>query len=112
MDHQVKLRGFRIELGEIEAVLERHPDVGQAIATVRETRETKRLVAYVLAHPDRVPLVSELRQHLEHNLPLYMIPDVFVMVKEFPKTANGKVDRGALPAPEALPATTVNSAAR
>ena len=109
LDHQVKLRGFRIELGEIEAVLERHPDVGQAIATVRETRETKRLVAYVLARGDRVPLVSELRQHLEHNLPLYMIPDVFVMVKEFPKTANGKVDRGSLPAPEAPPTTTVTA---
>jgi amino acid adenylation domain-containing protein len=107
LDHQVKLRGFRIELGEIEAILERHPDVGQAIATVRETRETKRLVAYVSAQGDRVPSISELRQHLEHSLPLYMVPDAFVIVNEFPKTANGKVDRRALPAPEAPPMTTV-----
>jgi thioesterase domain-containing protein/acyl carrier protein len=107
LDHQVKLRGFRIELGEIEAILERHPDVGQAIATVRETGGTKRLVTYVLAQGDRVPLVSELRQHLERSLPLYMVPDVFVMVNEFPKTANGKVDRRALPAPEDPTRTTV-----
>ena len=107
LDHQIKLRGFRIELEEIEAVLERHPDVGQAIATVRENGGTKRLVAYVLAQKDRVPLISELRQHTEHSLPRYMVPDAFVILKELPKTANGKVNRRALPAPDDAPTTTV-----
>jgi thioesterase domain-containing protein len=100
LDHQVKLRGFRIELGEIEAVLGTHSSVRQAIAVVGESEFGKRLVAYVAAKPGRAILVSELRPHLEKSLPVYMIPEAFVVVDEFPRTLNGKVDRSALPSPE------------
>jgi thioesterase domain-containing protein/acyl carrier protein len=100
LDHQVKLRGFRIELGEIEAVLEQHDMVRQAIATVRESAEEKRLVSYVEAKPGRPLTLPELRRHAEQSLPLYMVPDTFVVLNEFPRTANGKVDRSALPAPD------------
>ncbi|MGC1373345.1 MAG: amino acid adenylation domain-containing protein [Candidatus Sulfotelmatobacter sp.] len=101
LDHQVKVRGFRIELGEIEASLEKHESVRQAIATVRESAGEKRLVAYITAKPDRVAQVPELRGHLETTLPRYMVPQVFVLMDAFPRTLNGKVDRRALPAPEA-----------
>src|SRR4030088_1693119 len=75
LDHQVKLRGFRIELGEIEAVLGKHSSVRQTVAVVCESEGGKRLVAYVAAKPGRAISVSELRQHLEKSLPLYMIPE-------------------------------------
>lgn len=99
LDHQVKLRGFRIELGEIEAVLEQHDFVQQAIATVRESGGEKRLVGYVEVKPGRPLPVAELRRHAEQSLPLYMVPETFVILDEFPRTVNGKVDRSALPAP-------------
>ncbi len=100
LDHQVKLRGFRIELGEVEAVLGKHSSVRQAVAVVCEGEGGKRLVAYVAAKPGRAISASELRQHLEKSLPVYMIPQAFVVVDEFPRTLNGKVDRCALPSPE------------
>ena len=101
LDHQVKVRGFRIELGEIEATLEKHESVQQAIAAVCESAGEKRLVAYITAAPDRVVQIRELRKHLETTLPGYMVPQAFVVLNEFPRTLNGKVDRRALPAPEA-----------
>ncbi|MFY9744116.1 MAG: amino acid adenylation domain-containing protein [Candidatus Sulfotelmatobacter sp.] len=101
LDHQVKLRGFRIELGEIETTLEKHDTVRQAIVAVRESAGETRLVAYITAKPDRVVQAPELRRHLETTLPSYMIPQAFVLMEEFPRTLNGKVDRRALPAPEA-----------
>jgi amino acid adenylation domain-containing protein len=100
LDHQIKLRGFRIELGEIEAVLQRDESVRQAVAMVRESDGEKRLAAYVTAKPDSKISVSALHQHLERSLPAYMVPDAFVVVDEFPRTVNGKIDRRALPPPE------------
>ena len=101
-DDQIKLRGFRIELGEIAAVLQQHPAVQQAIALLREDApEPPRLVAYAIA-PHASP--EELRDYLSTKLPDYMVPAAIVPLRAFPLTANGKVDRQALPAPS-RPAT-------
>ncbi len=98
VDDQVKLRGFRIELGEVEATLARHPEVTQAVAVVREDQPgLKRLVGYVVAG-DVTP--AALREFVAASLPEYMVPAVCVRLDAFPLTANGKVDRRALPAPD------------
>ena len=101
-DLQVKVRGFRVEVGEIEAVLKQHGSVKQAVVTVREDGAgRKRLVAYIIAARTSIPPASaELRRHLKHKLPDYMIPSVFVRLDALPLTNSGKVDRRALPAPE------------
>ena len=100
LDHQVKLRGFRIELGEIEAALSQHPNVAQAVVTIREDRPgDKRLVAYTKA-VGVMPNENELRRFLQLSLPDYMLPSAFVSLEEVPLTPNKKVDRQALPAPD------------
>jgi non-ribosomal peptide synthase protein (TIGR01720 family) len=96
LDEQVKIRGFRIELGEIEAVLTQHPDISEAFVTVHEdTQGNKRLVAYIIS-----PNAENLRQFLKNKLPDYMIPSAFISLSAFPLTANGKIDRKALPNPD------------
>jgi amino acid adenylation domain-containing protein len=95
MDFQVKVRGFRIELGEIEAALLEHPEVREAAVVARD--EPLRLVAYVSA--DR-RLGEEVRELLAARLPSYMVPSAFVVLRELPLGAHGKIDRSALPAPE------------
>ncbi|WP_207291177.1 non-ribosomal peptide synthetase, partial [Pseudomonas sp. FW300-N2C3] len=101
-DDQVKIRGFRIELGEIEAKLVACDGVKDAVVLVRadETGE-KRLVAYVIAQPQVTLSVAGLREQLSATLSEYMVPAAFVMLSAFPLTLNGKVDRKALPAPDA-----------
>ncbi|HEX2188606.1 MAG TPA: amino acid adenylation domain-containing protein, partial [Longimicrobiaceae bacterium] len=97
-DHQVKVRGFRIELGEVEAALREHARVGEAVAVVREDAPgDRRLVAYVTGE---AATPAELRAHLRERLPEHMVPGAFVALERLPLTANGKVDRRALPAPE------------
>jgi amino acid adenylation domain-containing protein len=99
MDQQVKIRGFRIELGEIEAVLNEHAAVRESLVIVRDdTAGEKRLVAYVVADSDTI--VNELRSWLRERLPAYFVPAFFIVLDKLPLTANGKVDRRALPAPE------------
>lgn len=100
-DQQIKIRGYRIEPGEIEAQLELHPDVREAIVIPREDQPgEKHLVAYVAAGAPSLQ-VSDLRSHLAERLPEYMAPSSFVLLSALPRTQNGKIDRQALPAPEA-----------
>jgi acetyltransferase-like isoleucine patch superfamily enzyme/acyl carrier protein len=102
IDNQVKIRGFRIELGEIEAALASHSNVREAIVTAREDNPgDKRLVAYLTAKNGEMPKASELRSLLHAKLPDYMLPSAFVTLEKLPLTASGKVDRKALPAPDA-----------
>jgi amino acid adenylation domain-containing protein len=103
IDNQVKIRGFRIELGEIEAVLNQNIDVQTSCVIIREdTPGDKYLVAYIVAHHERIPMISELRQFLSSKLPLYMVPQAFVFLESLPLTTNRKVDRRALPAPDKI----------
>ena len=106
-DQQVKVRGYRIELGEIEARLVEHPAVCDAVVVSREgAKGDTRLVAYVTTRREEgggaaSEVVSALRSHLARQLPEYMVPSAFVRLEEFPLTPNGKLDRKALPAPDA-----------
>ena len=100
-DHQVKIRGFRIELGEIEARLQEHAAIREAVVIAREdTPGEKRLVAYLTTSGEIPDLASALRTHLSASLPDYMVPAAFVRLDRLPLTANGKLDRKALPAPD------------
>jgi amino acid adenylation domain-containing protein len=99
VDHQVKIRGFRIELGEIESVLSQHPAVREAVVVAREDEAgDKRLTAYVVTGRS-VPSAGALRSFLKQKLPDYMVPSAFIFLASLPLTANGKIDRGALPDP-------------
>uniref|UniRef100_UPI002028BA63 non-ribosomal peptide synthetase n=1 Tax=Caballeronia sp. GAFFF2 TaxID=2921741 RepID=UPI002028BA63 len=97
LDQQVKLRGFRIELGEIEAALRQIEGVSAAIVALTGEGESRQLVGYVVGQDD----VRLLRRTLEARLPSYMVPSSFVALDALPLMPNGKVDRAALPAPEA-----------
>ncbi len=100
-DRQVKLRGFRLELGEIEAVLAQHPSVSRAAVLHDMSPAGARLVGYVAGRDSGQPDPVELRRYLQQQLPDYMVPAVLVPVAEIPLNANGKIDRAALPAPDA-----------
>jgi acyl carrier protein len=98
-DDQVKLRGFRIEPGEIEHSLRSHGAVVDARILVQVDKfGQKRLTAYLVTEEDRLVSTTELRHFLAERLPEYMIPSRFIVLEEFPLTANGKLDRERLPA--------------
>ena len=100
LDSQVKVRGYRIELSEVEAALLSHPSVREAVALVREdVPGDKRLVAYFTASQ---PLsASTLRSFLQLRLPEFMLPSALVLLESLPLTSNAKLDRKALPLPDA-----------
>jgi amino acid adenylation domain-containing protein len=102
IDHQVKLRGFRIELGEIEAVLTSKGSLGAAAVILREDMPgSARLVAYYVQKPDEPRTPETLRAVLAEEMPEYMIPSSWVALDALPLSPNGKLDRAALPLPDA-----------
>lgn len=100
IDEQVKIRGLRIEPGEIEAVLGRHAGVARAVVVAHAVAaKGPILAAYVAGEP--APGAVELRAYLRKHLPDHMVPTAFVFLPSLPVMPNGKVDRRALPAPDA-----------
>ncbi|RYZ36292.1 MAG: amino acid adenylation domain-containing protein, partial [Myxococcaceae bacterium] len=105
-DNQVKVRGYRIELGEIEAVLRLQDEVRDAAVVVRGEGAEARLVGYVVAKPGQTVDAGPLRERLRVKLPEYMVPPILQVLEAMPLTPNGKVDRKALPAVEAVAASS------
>ncbi|MDZ7342104.1 MAG: non-ribosomal peptide synthase/polyketide synthase, partial [candidate division KSB1 bacterium] len=104
IDQQVKVRGFRIELGEIESAISQHPAIQDVVVLALdkgEAKSIKQLVAYIVSTTPDAPTVRELRDFLKDQLPEYMIPTAFVRLEKLPLLPNGKIDRKALPEPEA-----------
>lgn len=101
LDFQVKIRGYRIELGEIQSALLKHSDIKEAYVLARENSQGHNdLCAYILSEAKLLP--SVLRDFLAEKIPEYMIPSYFVVLDSLPVTANGKLDRKALPKPDTL----------
>lgn len=100
IDHQVKIRGFRIELGEVEAALLTQPEVREAVIVAKEDPAGIRLVGFVSGRAGHTVDAAPLRERLGQSLPDYMVPSVIVVLEALPLSANGKVDRQALPEPE------------
>ncbi|MTE12401.1 non-ribosomal peptide synthetase [Nocardia aurantiaca] len=98
-DAQVKLRGLRIELGDVEAALTAQPAVARAVAVVRDDRRGGVLAAYVVAADGAEPDPVALKKAAAHRLPSYMVPSAITVLPDLPRTANGKLDLDALPAP-------------
>ncbi|MCJ8271603.1 MAG: condensation domain-containing protein, partial [Psychrosphaera sp.] len=96
VDSQVKIRGYRIELGEIEHQLLQHQDVESAVVLAQDTPTGKQLIAYVKGGAD----ISALKQHLGLTLPEYMVPSAFMSMNKWPLSANGKLNKKALPMPD------------
>ncbi|MFE7269695.1 amino acid adenylation domain-containing protein [Streptomyces sp. NPDC057623] len=114
-DGQVKIRGFRVEPGEVETVLARHPGVVRAAVVARpDAAGEKRLIAYVVPREGRRPRPSEreLREHAARVLADYLVPAAFVVLDALPLTANGKLDRAALPEPGPITGSLASATAR
>ncbi|MGH6649398.1 amino acid adenylation domain-containing protein, partial [Aquabacterium sp.] len=101
VDHQVKIRGFRVELGEVEARLLAQPGVREAVVVAAQGPGGLRLVGYVAAKAGHTIDVASLRDGVGQSLPAYMVPSVIIALDHFPLTPNGKLDRQALPDPDA-----------
>lgn len=98
VDDQLKIRGNRVSLKEIQATLKSHESVSEAVVLARKDEESNpHIVAYVSSHVEIDQ--GDLRQYLRNQLPAYMVPRYFVLLKKFPLTVNGKIDSGALPDP-------------
>ncbi|MES9730365.1 MULTISPECIES: condensation domain-containing protein, partial [Bacillus] len=93
-DEQVKIRGYRVELGEIETKLTEHAFVKEAVVVLKD----RNLCAYIVSERDW--MVTEMRQHLQKELPEYMIPSYFIRLNSLPLTPNGKIDKKSLPEPD------------
>lgn len=103
VDRQVKIRGYRIELAEIEFVLQQQATVREAVVIAQEDPDGSRLVACLVPQAGTTPVIPDLQRHLKTKLPAYMVPTVFVCLDALPLTPSGKVNRQALPTPEASP---------
>jgi amino acid adenylation domain-containing protein len=104
LDEQVKIRGIRIEPAEIEFTLCVSDDVQAAVViTIGEARQDKFLVAYVVAAEGHTPTEDDLRARLSRTLPSYMVPSRFMFLDKLPHSANGKIDKAALPAASQIP---------
>jgi len=102
LDDQIKIRGFRVELGEVEALLNQYPEIQEAVVAVGENHSTsKQLVGYIVPQKNTEISWNKLREFLKGNLPDHMIPTSFVTIEKLPLTPSGKVDRQALPKPDA-----------
>jgi nonribosomal peptide synthetase DhbF len=102
-DAQIKIRGFRVEPAEVESALARHPDVERVALAAQERRGSRILVAYVVARSgsgEPAAIKASLRALVEASLPEFMTPSAYVLLDALPLTANGKLDRAALPSPE------------
>ncbi|MFI5776141.1 amino acid adenylation domain-containing protein [Nocardia sp. NPDC051570] len=101
-DDQVKIRGFRVELGEVESALAQHPSVTQAVVVARDSgaEGDKQLIGYIVADRGEPVDGGQVRRFVSERLPEFMIPALVMVIESVPLTANGKVDRRALPAPE------------
>ncbi|WP_185964339.1 non-ribosomal peptide synthase/polyketide synthase [Aliikangiella marina] len=101
-DEQVKIRGYRIELGEIEAKINSHSDVVESVVIVSDSNiGEKSLIAYVVLNDGQeFDYATRLRKYLHAHIPQYMIPDAFINIDNLPVTANGKVNKDALPIAE------------
>lgn len=104
-DFQVKIRGFRIELGEIEQVILQHPAIRQAAVIAQSQGIHKQLIAYLVPQQQHSIHRAEIRDFLSGKLPEYMIPSSLVVLDQLPLSPNGKLDRKALPDPDAAPDT-------
>lgn len=101
IDDQMKIRGHRIEPNEVVMALNQHPLVDSSFVLPQEdSRNEKRIVAYIVRAPASKPNALGLREFLRNRLPDYMIPEVFVALDEMPTSTNGKIDRDALPLPD------------
>jgi amino acid adenylation domain-containing protein len=101
LDHQIKIRGVRVEPDEVNAVLTRHPGIAAAVViAVKDEPNENELAAYIVNADRAAADFSELRSHLERHLPQAMVPRYFTVLDSLPLTANGKVDRAALPEPD------------
>jgi amino acid adenylation domain-containing protein len=110
IDHQVKVNGYRIETGEIESLLATHPQVlGAAVTAKGDKKADRYLIAYLAVEDEEDPSDSQLRTFLNQHIPEYMVPARFVRLRQLPLTTNGKVDREALPEPDALPIPAVTA---
>src|SRR5207237_101164 len=106
-DQQVKLRGFRIELGEVEGALSEHPSIRECAVVAREINGDTKLIGYFVAKNSEVN-ANELREFLSARLPEYAVPSFFIALDALPLSANGKLNRLALPMPELSRADVAN----
>ena len=101
-DNQLKVRGFRVEPGEVEAVLAAHPGVRAAVVTAMGTGGDRLAAFLVPADPGAgIPAAADVREFLRRSLPDYLVPAAFTELASLPLTPSGKLDRAALPAPDA-----------
>ncbi|MEI8255400.1 MAG: amino acid adenylation domain-containing protein, partial [Deltaproteobacteria bacterium] len=101
-DAQVKIRGFRVETGEVENALRAHASIGDALVRAIAHGSENRLIAYVVPAEGLALTIAASRAFLQRSLPDYMIPSSIHLIERLPRTATGKIDVGALPAPDSV----------